>query len=64
MKSFTILVILTIAVSCQDSIDTSSEQPDLNKSQVWGFGILAGFGISLMGFIAAIILVGSKKCCK
>lgn len=35
----------------------------LTVAQIWGFGILAGIGISLIGFLAAIILLVAKKCC-
>lgn len=35
----------------------------MTNAQVWGFGILAGVGISLIGFVAAIILLVAKKCC-
>jgi hypothetical protein len=64
MKSFTILALLIMSITCQDTLDTTTSQSDLTKSQVWGFGMLTGFGISMMGFIAALILVGAKKCCK
>lgn len=30
-------------------------------AQIWGFGVLAGLGISLIGFVAAIILLIAKK---
>jgi hypothetical protein len=33
----------------------------LTKSQIWGFGFLAGFGISLIGFLTALAIVCFKK---
>jgi hypothetical protein len=33
----------------------------LSVSQRWVYGILSGLGLSLLGFIAAIILVGIGK---
>jgi hypothetical protein len=35
----------------------------LSHEQIWGFGVLAGVGISSIGFVAALILVVAKKCC-
>lgn len=34
----------------------------LTTSESWGYGFLAGFGISLIGFIAAFILLFMQKC--
>lgn len=36
----------------------------LTKAQIWGFGILAGIAVSMLGFFAAFVLVVAKKCCK
>ncbi len=37
--------------------DPTEGEPDLSVGERWGYGILAGFGLSILGFIAAIILV-------
>lgn len=34
----------------------------LSTSEAWGFGFLAGFCISLLGFVAAFILICFQKC--
>ena len=35
---------------------------DLTTSESWGYGFLTGFCLSLMGFVAAIILVSCQRC--
>ena len=35
----------------------------LTTAQIWGFGTLAGIGISAIGFVAAFLLLIAKKCC-
>lgn len=34
----------------------------LTESESWGFGMLTGFGVSLIGFLAALLLVCIQKC--
>lgn len=34
----------------------------LTSSESWGYGFLAGFGLSLLGFVAALILICLQKC--
>jgi|JI9StandDraft_1071089.scaffolds.fasta_scaffold1148589_2 hypothetical protein len=34
----------------------------LTTSQAWGFGLLTGLGVSLIGLVAALFVVGIKKC--
>lgn len=59
---------LTVATICQEHDEHEHEDEDeevlLTRAQVWGFGILAGIGVSMLGFIAAFVLVMAKKCCK
>ena len=62
---FVLITSLCLFISkCQETeTESESESTTLNHSQIWGFGVLAGFGISSIGFIAALILVIAKKCC-
>lgn len=46
-----------------DDHSTDPQAANLTNEQIWGFGFLAGFGISLIGFLAAIVLLIGKKCC-
>lgn len=48
----------TSSCQCLDHDQTISNI--LNESQIWGYGFLAGFGISLIGFLTALLIV----CCK
>jgi hypothetical protein len=56
---FTVLFMLLLVTfgNCNTS---NSSTKSLNEAQSWGYGILAGFCLSMIGFLAAIILV----CCK
>jgi zinc transporter ZupT len=36
--------------------------PTLTTSESWGYGFLAGFCLSLLGFVAAILLICFQKC--
>ena len=58
MTTKQVVLILPVLISLTQSTGTGTAI--LNASQSWGYGILAGFCLSLIGFIAAIILV----CCK
>lgn len=75
LKTNTLLLLafacLVFSVSSQDD-DTHPDSEDhgtstavanLTEEQIWGFGFLAGFGISLIGFLAALVLLIGKKCC-
>ena len=52
-----LIFLLTTAIAAEPT----DEEPDLSVGQRWGYGILAGFGLSILGFIAAIILVTVGK---
>lgn len=34
----------------------------LTTGQAWGFGLLTGLGVSLLGLVAALFVVAIKKC--
>ncbi len=36
--------------------------PTLTSSECWGYGFLTGFGVSMVGFLAALILICLQKC--
>jgi zinc transporter ZupT len=36
--------------------------PTLTSSESWGYGFLTGFGLSLLGFVAALILICLQRC--
>lgn len=38
------------------------EHEHLTTSQAWGFGMLAGLGVSLIGLFAAIFVIAIKQC--
>lgn len=64
-----VICTLTVTTICQEHDDHDEHEHEdeevlLTRAQVWGFGILAGIGISMLGFIAAFVLVIAKKCCK
>lgn len=61
LKLLTLFFISLILVSAQDSNGSTFEP--LTIAQIWGFGVLAGFGVSILGFLAAFVLVFAKKCC-
>lgn len=52
---------LIIVAKGQETTD-SAHQEDLTTSQAWGFGMLAGFGVSLIGLLAALLVVAVRKC--
>ena len=37
-------------------------EKELSDAQIWGFGILTGIAVSMIGFLAAIALVALRKC--
>jgi hypothetical protein len=51
------LVLLTIAVQAQ-----TDPQKDISDAEAWGYGILAGAGLSILGVLAAILIVSLKSC--
>lgn len=57
-------LLLALALTLLPSAQAQDHEEShlLTKPQIWGFGFLAGLGISLIGFVAAIILVCAKKC--
>ena len=60
----TIILLLALTSICQDDHDGHDHEEESNLilvSERWGFGFLAGFGISLIGFLTAIVLVCSKN---
>ena len=67
-SQFVLLFITLLAlIHCQedhdeDHEDHHEEENHLTNPQIWGFGFLAGLGVSLIGFIAAILLLIIKKC--
>lgn len=40
----------------------SNAEPTLTSSESWGYGFLAGFCLSLLGFVAALVLICLQKC--
>ena len=70
MKFVYILFILLLAFCAiaqddhgHDDHDDHATTPDLTVPQIWGFGFLGGLAVSLIGFVAALIVVGLKRCC-
>lgn len=45
-----------------DDHDHEEEEEMMTEAQIWGFGFLGGLAVSLIGFIAAIIVVLIKRC--
>jgi hypothetical protein len=54
-----IMLLLIAFANCSGSTEGSTRT--LNEAQSWGYGMLAGFCLSMIGFIAAIVLVCCKK---
>lgn len=59
-KQYILVCSLLIAVAAQD--DHDHEEHALTTAQAWGFGMLAGFGVSLIGLFAALFVIGIKQC--
>ena len=69
-KIFFILFALLSLIRTQDDHDHEHEEQHheeeeghLTEQQIWGFGFLAGLAISIIGFLAAIIVLILKKFC-
>jgi zinc transporter ZupT len=56
------LILLTIAVKAQTDPDDEGHHEELTDAQAWGFGILAGAGLSIVGVLAAILIVCIRTC--
>ena len=64
MKASTLFVLLLVLAYAEEDHDHHHEEEGhLSEAQIWGFGFLAGLAVSLIGFIAAIIVVVIRKCC-
>jgi hypothetical protein len=57
---FTVPIMLLLVAFANCGSSDGSSTRSLDEAQSWGYGMLAGFCLSMIGFIAAIILV----CCK
>jgi hypothetical protein len=55
----TTLLKIMITVSL---VAVARADPTLSSSESWGYGLLTGFGLSLLGFVAALILICLQKC--
>jgi len=68
MTSLYLTLILTFSfiaiVHSQDATNITSTTDttyDITRPQAWGFGFLTGTGLSLLGFVAAILVVALKN---
>ena len=53
---------MILMVNSQTPGPTSIENPNImNVSEIWGYGFLAGFGISAIGFLTALLIVCIKN---
>jgi len=56
-----LLIIQTLSQTKTSSTDTSTTPNLISVSQRWGFGFLAGLGVSALGFITALMIVWCKN---
>jgi heme/copper-type cytochrome/quinol oxidase subunit 2 len=56
------LLLLTIAVQAQTDPNSEVPQKDITDAQAWGFGILTGAGLSIVGVLAAVLIVCVRTC--
>ena len=65
-KSLILVIVLIVFAYAEDDHEEDEhheeEEKKLTNPQIWGFGFLAGLAVSLIGFIAAILLILLKKC--
>lgn len=59
-KKYILVCSLFVAAIAQD--DHDHEEHALTTGQAWGFGMLAGFGVSLIGLFAALFVIAIKRC--
>jgi zinc transporter ZupT len=70
MRTFREVLFVIILLLClvraedddHDDHDHEEEEEMMTEAQIWGFGFLGGLAVSLIGFIAAIIVVLIKRC--
>ena len=62
MTSSTILAFACLIIVLKASGDDEEEHEDLSTGQAWGFGILAGIAQSVMGILAALLVVALRQC--
>ena len=60
---FILVLLFTLTFAEEDHDHEHEEEGHLEEAQIWGFGFLASLAVSLIGFIAAIVVVGIRKCC-
>ena len=58
MSNKIFLTLFIIAVQAQDDHDDH----EMTTAQAWGFATLAGVGIFLIGLLAALLVIGLRKC--
>lgn len=53
---------LTKYISLLSLLTLAKTEATLTSEQAWGYGFLTGFCLSLLGFVAAILLTCFQKC--
>jgi hypothetical protein len=60
IKSILVFLLFQLGFGEEETAETT--ETTLNSAEAWGYGFLTGFALSLIGFVAAIMIVFLKKC--